>query len=203
MALPEEITVRFTEEEAGYLSVRPVRRQPLALEDLIGLVLSVTGREPERVRRVLAGGSLVYHGYRYWWGSIIATPEEIEGVLSRFPAHDPTRAFRAGACVAVLFQTGGTPVRTVAELDREEGQRRKLFRGRSFWDALLEVAAAASPTYVEYSYDRRADIYAVMLDGERRARLVELAKSLAPRQFAGELHSLRFATRLLLLCPRR
>jgi hypothetical protein len=203
VALPEDITVRFTEEEAGYLSVRPVRRQSFRLDDLVGLVLSVTGREPERLRRVLAGGTLVYHGYRYWWASLVATAEEIEAVLSRFPASDPSRPFRAEACVAALFQTGGTPVRTVAELEREDGQRRKLFRGRSFWDALLEVAAAASPAYVEYSYDRRADVYALSLDDARRARLVELAQALAPRQFAGELQSLRFATRVLLLCPRR
>lgn len=203
MTLPENIIVRFTEEEAGYLSVRPVRRQAFRLEDLAGLVLSVTGRQPERVRRVLAGGSLVYHGYRYWWESVVATAEEIEEVLSRFPAADPTRPFRAGACVAAIFQTGGTPVRTVAELEREEGRRRKLFRARSFWEALLEVVAAARPVYVEYSYDRGADVYAVALDGERRARVVELAQALAPRRFAGALQSLRFAARVLLVCPRR
>jgi hypothetical protein len=203
VALPESITVRFTEEEAGYLSVRPVRRQAFTLDELVGLVLAVTGREPERVRRVLGGGSLVYHGYRYWWESIAATAEEIEAVLSRFPVSDPSRPFRAQACVAAVFQTGGTPVRTVAELVREQGQRRKLFRARSFWDALVEAAAAASPAYLEYSYDRRADVYVVTLDGERRARLVELARALAPRHFAGELQSLRFATRVLLLCPRR
>lgn len=203
MALPESTIVRFTEEEAGYLSVRPVRRQSFRLDDLVGLVLSVTGREPERLRRVLAGGSLIYHGYRYWWESIIATAEEIETVLSRFPASDPSRPFRADGCVAAIFQTGGSTVRTVAELVREEGQRRRLFRGRSFWEELVEMAAAASPAYVEYSYDRRADVYALPLDGARRERLLEQARALAPRQFAGELQSLRFATRVLFLCPRR
>ena len=44
MALPQEIPVRYTEEEAGYVSFRPVVRQTFRVHELLDMILSVTGK---------------------------------------------------------------------------------------------------------------------------------------------------------------
>ena len=67
MPLPETIPVRFTEEEAEYVSIRPVRRQIFKLRELVDMVLSVTGRDLPRVQQILRTGTIVFHFYRYWW----------------------------------------------------------------------------------------------------------------------------------------
>jgi hypothetical protein len=51
--LPETISVRFTEEEAEYVSIRPVRRQIFKLRELVDMILSVTGRDLPRVQQIL------------------------------------------------------------------------------------------------------------------------------------------------------
>lgn len=202
MALPESIPVRFTEEEAGYLSVRPVRRQEFRLEQLVDMVLAVTGRDAGRIRRILRAGTVVYHDYRYWWEGFAVGEGELETVLARFPAPAPERPFRAGECAAAVFESGGTPPRMAAELRREVGSRRRLLRRRNFWQALMELAAAAPPEYLDYSYERRADLYVVPLDQASAARLIRAAEELAPRALRAELAVLRVAARMVLVCPR-
>jgi hypothetical protein len=74
VALPETIPVRYTEEEAEYLSVRPVVRQTFRLQELVDMVLSVTGKDLARVRQILRSGTVVFHFYRYWWQGFEADP---------------------------------------------------------------------------------------------------------------------------------
>ena len=66
MPLPETIPVRYTEEEAGYVSVRPLVKQTFRLHELADMVVSVTGKNPGRVQQVFRAGTLVYHSFRYW-----------------------------------------------------------------------------------------------------------------------------------------
>jgi len=59
--LPETIPVRYTEEEAGYVTVRPVVRQTFRLTELLDMILSVAGKDTARVRQLLHSGTVVYH----------------------------------------------------------------------------------------------------------------------------------------------
>ncbi len=93
MALPETIPVRYTEEEAGYVSFRPLVKQIFSLNELLDMVLSVTGKEPERIRQILRSGTVVFHFYRYWWQGFEIAEAELAPLLARFPDPDPSREF--------------------------------------------------------------------------------------------------------------
>ncbi len=67
MPLPEAIPIRYTEEEAGYVSFRPVVRQSFRPDQLLDMVLSVTGKDVARIKQILRSGTVVFHFYRYWW----------------------------------------------------------------------------------------------------------------------------------------
>jgi hypothetical protein len=49
MPLPDQIPLRYTEEDAGFVSVRPVIRQIFQLHELVDMVVSVAGKDPARV----------------------------------------------------------------------------------------------------------------------------------------------------------
>ena len=53
MALPENVAVRYTEDEAEYLSLRPVVRQTFRIDELVDMIVSVTGLDRERVAQIL------------------------------------------------------------------------------------------------------------------------------------------------------
>src|SRR3974390_3920318 len=107
MPLPQQIPVRYSDEDAGYLSMRPVVKQTFQLRELLDLVVSVVGKDPARVQQIFRTGSVVYNGYRYAWESLQAEIPELETLLATFPGDDPTRAFNAGQAVGVLFESGG------------------------------------------------------------------------------------------------
>jgi hypothetical protein len=209
MAPPEVISVRHTEEEAGYVSIRPIVRQNFRFSDLLGMVLGVTGKHPERIRQILRSGSVSFHSYRYWWDGFQIEEQELGVLLASFPDPDPSRPFRAETCTAVVVEAGGSPPRPdssgprpVLELDRAGASRRGLFRRRSFWDALLAAAASGSLVYDGYSYLRRADLYRLDLSSELRASLAAAAKSLAPRDLRRDLRALDRASHIVFVCPR-
>ena len=209
MPLPEVISVRYTEEEAGYVSFRPVVRQSFRLSDLLGMVLGVTGKQPARIRQILRSGSVSFHSHRYWWDGLQIEEQELAELLENFPDPDPSRAFRPEACTAALMEAGGSPLRPdssgprpVLEIDRANASRTRLFRRRSFWDALLAAAAPGSPAYDGYSYQQRADLYRLELGGELRTLLAAAAKSLAPRDLRRNLRALDRASHIVFVCPR-
>jgi len=63
----DTIAVRYSEDLAQYADLRPVVRQAMTLEELLGLVLATTGKHPGRVRAHLRSGTCTYNIYRYWW----------------------------------------------------------------------------------------------------------------------------------------
>lgn len=202
MALPETIPIRYTEEEAEYLSVRPVVRQIFRQEELLDMILRVTGKDIARVQQILRAGSVVYHAYRYWWNAIEAEEAELRAALGRFPDADPARVFRAADCVAVLLESGGAPGRGAVEISRKEGSRKKLFSGRSFWDAVLALAAGAPPDYEDYSYERRADIFRLYVTPEQVTSLADELSKVARRELSAKLASLPRLHRIVFVCPR-
>jgi hypothetical protein len=201
VSVPETIPVRYSEEDAEYVSVRPVRRQTFRFDELIDMVLSVTGKDPERIQKILRTGTIVFHFYRYWWESLEVSAEELARALARYPDADPSRAFRAEDCATILLETAGSPPRHSIELDRKTTGRR-LFRARGFWDALLELTRATPPEYAGYSYSRRADCYRFAISQEQAGALSVAAERLAARGLRARLVHLLEAVRIVYLCPR-
>jgi len=199
--LPETIPVRYTEEEAEYLSVRPVVRQTFRLQELIDMVLGVTGKDLVRIQQILRAGTIVFHFYRYWWPGFEADAEELAAVLARFPDADPTRPFPVEECTAVLLESGGEPPRHSLEIGRETASRRGLFRPRSFWDRLLALTREQAPVYQGYSYFRRADLYRLDVSPVQTAALIEAARQ-APRELRAGLRYLPEIARVVFVCPR-
>jgi hypothetical protein len=202
MPLPEAILVRYTEEEAGYVSFRPVVRQSFRPDQLLDMVLSVTGKDAARIRQIFRSGTVVFHFYRYWWTGFDVDETELRGLLARFPDPDPSREFRSADCTLVAIESGATPPRPTLEVQKAAISRRRLFLRRSFWDALLAETASASVTYHGYSFAHRADLYGLDLSAEARARLAAAAASLAPRALRKELQAIGGAARVVFICPR-
>jgi hypothetical protein len=200
--LPETIPVRYTEEEAGYVTVRPLVRQTFRLDELLDMILSVAGKDMTRVRQLLHSGTVVYHFYRYSWTGIDANETELAAALAHFPDADPSRPFDADACTNAVFETGGSNPRHLLDLDRARASKRRMFRGQSFWTRLLEIAADEKPSYQKYSYGRRADLYRLDLDGENVFLIEQAAERLAPGNLRAELSALQGAACILFVCPR-
>ena len=210
MPLPAQIPVKYTEEEAEYLSVRPVVKQTFQLAELVDMILGVTGKDPARVQQILRTGTLVFNFYRYWWTGFNADADELAAELGKFPDADPARAFRAEECnVAVLAGRGFQPApghvtlpANGIELSRAEAGRKRLLRRKTFWDALMNVPSERAPEYLDYSYQRRADLYMAEISPEQAASLARAAQKLAPRSVRAHLAQIVGAARILFLCPR-
>ena len=202
MPLPETISVRYTEEEAGYVTVRPLVRQTFRLDELLDMILSVAGKDAARIRQLLHSGTVVYHFYRYSWAGFDASEAELAAALAHFPDADPSRPFPSGQCTNALFDGPGANPKRLLELDRTTASKRRLFRGQSFWGRLLEIATAGNPAYQEYSYSRRADIYRLDLNAENISRMEEAAERLATGKLRSALRVLPGAARVLFVCPR-
>jgi len=202
MPLPETIPVRYTDEEAGYVTVRPIVRQTFRLDELLDMLLSVAGKDLTRVRQLLRTGTVVYHFYRYSWTGIDADETELAAALARFPDAEPARPFPPGDCTVALFESGGANPRHLMELSRSEGSKRRLFRGKSFWDQLLEIAASEKVWYQRYSYGRRADIYCLDLDEANTELISEAGKRFAPRSLQPVIQVVSRSGSILFVCPR-
>jgi hypothetical protein len=200
--LPETIPVRYTEEDAGYVTVRPLVRQTFRLDELLDMILNVAGKDLTRVRQLLHSGTIVYHFYRYSWAGFDADATELAAALAKFPDSDPSRPFTPGTCTNAVFDDAGTNPRHLLDLQREAASRRRIFRGQSFWERLLEIAAEENPAYQKYSYSRHADLYRLALNGENITRIAEAANRLATGPVRSALRVLPGAACIVFVCPR-
>jgi hypothetical protein len=202
MPLPETIPIRYTDEEAGYVTVRPIVRQTFKLDELLDMVLSVAGKNLTRVRQLLHSGTVVYHFYRYTWTGFDVDEGELAAALARFPDADPARPFAPDHCTVAILESGGLNPRNILELPRTVASKRRMFRGQSFWDRLLEIAVHENLRYHRYSYGRRADLYRLDLDGENVLEIAQAAERLAPRNLRATLSAVHAAASILFVCPR-
>jgi hypothetical protein len=200
--LPETIPVRYSEEEAGYVTVRPVVRQTFRLDELLDMVLRVTGKDVPRIRQLLHAGTIVYHFYRYSWAGFDASDAELAAALARFPDSDPLRAFSSGTCTRAIFESAEVNPHRLLELDRAAASKRRIFRARTFWQDLIEIAEKEQPEYQAYSYADRADLYRLKLNEGLARKIARLAEQTAPRNLRGALRALPVAARVLFVCPR-
>jgi len=202
MPLPETIPVRYTEEEAGYVTVRPIVKQIFRLDELLDMILSVAGKDAARIRQILRSGTVVYHFFRYSWAGFDADQLELNAALARFPDADPARKFAPGECTLAMFEGDGPTPKHLLDLERAAASRRRLFRGRSLWARLMEIAGEENPAYQNYSYGRRADLYRLDLNEDNRSRFADAAKGLASGTLRSALRVLDATQYIVFVCPR-
>ncbi len=123
--------MRFTEEDAGYVTVRPVVKQTFRLAELTDMVVRVTGKNASRVQQIFRAGTVVYNGYRYWWDGFASKEDEVTGLLALFPDDDPARVFNPAEVTAVSLEIGGGTQRSLVGIARREASAKKLFQKRN------------------------------------------------------------------------
>jgi hypothetical protein len=202
MPLPQQIPVRYTEEDAGYVSVRPVVKQVFRLHELADLVVSIAGKDPARVRQIFRSGTAVYHGYRYWWDGIAAEASEIAALLVPFPDDDPSRPFEPSKATAALFEIGGGTQCHVVEIFRAEALEKKFLGRLSPWQVLLRNAASHTARYERYSHARRADLFRISLPYDQAQQLLAALLEAAPRNLRHRWSTLRPPAAVTFICPR-
>ncbi len=202
MPLPETIAMRFTEDDAGYVTVRPVVKQTFRLAELADMVVSVTGKNAVRVQQIFRAGTVVYNGYRYWWDGFASKEDEITGLLALFPDDDPARLFNPANVTAVSLEIGGGTQRSLVGIMRREASAKKLFRKRSPWEILLKAAQDSTPRYEKYSHADRADVYRVHLSFEMAASLLKQIVDASSRVLRKKLAALQPPAALLFFSPR-
>jgi len=202
MPLPSQIPVRYSEEDAAYVSVRPVVKQVFRLHELADLVVSIAGKDPARVQQIFRSGTAVYHGYRYWWDGIAVEASEIAALLAPFPDDDPSRAFEPGKATAALLEMGGGTQCHVAEISREEAAAKKFLGRLSPWQVLLQCAASHTARYEKYSHSRRADLFRISLPYDQAQQLLAAIREAAPRSLQHRWSTLHPPAAITFAIPR-
>ncbi len=202
MPLPETVAIRFTEEDAGYVTVRPVVKQTFRLAELTDMVVSVTGKNVSRVRQIFRAGTVVYNGYRYWWDGFASDEDEITGLLAPFPDDDPSRPFNTASVTAVSLEIAGGTQRSLIVITHKEASARRMFHKQSAWEFLLKAAHDSAPRYEKYSHAERADVYRMHLTAETAAPLLKEMRDASPRGLRKRLAALQPPAALLFFLPR-
>lgn len=210
MPLPETIAVKYTEEEAEYLSMRPLVRQTFRAPELVDMIVQVAGKDSARVQQILRAGTIVFHSFRYWWQGFDPDAVALAEILARYPDAEPSRSFRAADCVEVMLESSGSPPRHSLRITEESATKasplqklaRALRNKPSFWQVLMNFAEEAHPRYREYSYARRADLYSIALTPAQIARLAHEAAHHAPRTLRAELLEPPAISQIVFICAR-
>jgi len=202
MPLPEQILLRYSDEDAGYVSMRPVVKQTFRLHEFIDMIVSIVGKDATRVQQTLHTGTIVYNGYRYSWEPLVANIPEVDALLAPFPDDDPSLPFHPAHASAVLLESGGGTQRSVVEISRRDASGKKLFGKYSPWDLLAKLAASDPPRYEKYSYARRADLFRLTLPYDRAQQLLAAVLESAPRAFRHRWATLRPPSAITFVCPR-
>jgi hypothetical protein len=209
--LPETIAVKYTEEEAEYLSMRPLVRQTFRAPELVDMIVQVAGKDSARVQQILRAGTIVFHSFRYWWQGFDPDAAALAEILAKYPDADPARPFRAADCTEVILESSGSPPRHSLRISKESAAKatgplqkiaRTLRHKPSFWQILMNFAEEAHPRYREYSHTRRGDLYSIALTPAQIARLAHEAAQHAPRPLRAELLEPPAISQIAFLCPR-
>lgn len=206
MGLPETIAVKYTEEEAQYISMRPVVSQTFRAAELVDMIVRVSGKDSERVQQILRSGTIVFHSFRYWWQGFEPDGEALRQALAIYPDADPSRVFRGEDCNEIILESSGSPPRYSLRIMREEASKRRLLHSQSFWDCLIDFARENAPRYREYSYAMHGDVYTVAVSEEQVARMARGGSQYASRALRGDLAGIFgggvMISQAVFVCPR-
>ena len=183
MSLPQTMRVKISSEDVESIGLTPVVSRELPLDELLTHMLAITGKDAARVRELLARGSFVSGASRFRWTGFDAAESAIAAYLTRFPESDPSIEFDPGRCFQMVVHVSSKQL----TIEREAGEKRRLFRRRSFWGETL--ALIVRPEYAGYSYRERADMYRWRPDGAGVARIQEAAKLLAFSSYEAQIRS--------------
>jgi hypothetical protein len=183
MSLPQTIRVKISSENVDSIGLSPVVSQDMRIDELLLYMLGLTGKDAARIRELLARGSLVSGASRFRWTGFDVMESEIAAYLHSYPDSDPSIPFDPALCFRMHVHVGSKHV----AVDREAGEKRRMFRRRSFWDEAIRLVS--SPEYSTYSYRDQADIYRWKPDTEAQARLREAAKLLAFSSYEAHIQS--------------
>jgi hypothetical protein len=189
MPLPDTIRVKLSSEAAGYVSITPVVVQEMPLRDLVEHMLGITGKDEARVRDLLLRGTLVSGASRFRWTGWEAETESVRSLLASFPDADPTRPFDAGHCIRVVLRGTRQPVGIPRDIGANRGFMARIMRRKTFWDLLMEIAAAGKPYYSDYCYRDRADVYRLALGAPEAQRVHEGARLVPYTALQGQLRN--------------
>ena len=184
------------------MSVRPVVKQAFRLHELVDMVVSVAGKDAARVQQIFRSGTLLYHGYRYWWDALTTGAAELAPLLAPFPDDDPSREFAPRQATSVLLEMGGGTQRTVTEISRQEAAAKKLFAKNSPWDVLTKWAEGQAPRYEKYDHGRKADLFRISLPFDKAQGLLAAMREAAPHKLRHRWSTLRPAATVTFVCPR-
>lgn len=199
MPLPPSVRVKLSSEVAEAISLTPVVVQELAIRELVEHMLGVAGKDEPRLREILLRGTLVSGSSRFRWAGWEADAESLRELLATFPDPDPARPFEGFRCVRAILRGGRQTVTIPKEAVSGRGLLDGVLRRQSFWDRLLEIAAAGSPAYSGYSYRDRADRYVVELTVEQSSRLRVAAGLIKYSTLRGQVESIGFTEAELLV----
>lgn len=202
MPLPETIPVKYTEEEAEYVSIRPVVQQQFHGGELIDMILQVTGKDLLRIQQILRAGTIVFHSYRYWWQGFELDAPGLHEILGKYPDPDFSRPFRPEDCAEVILESSGALASHSVRFRRNDARKKRFLRTRSFWDCLMGLSREVAPAYREYSYAARADLYSSPLERKQLARLALEAKRYGRRAVNAHLAVLPSVSQIVYACPR-
>ena len=213
MPFPESIPVKYSEEEAEFISMRPLVRQTFRPAELVDMIVAVAGKDAQRIQQILRSGTVVFHSYRYWWQGFDAESHKLAEFLAPYPDANPARPFRPEDCTEAILESGTASApdsllqapapRRTFRLRRKDASHKRPFRTRSLWDALMNFTRPAPPAYREYSYALRGDLYDLRPSDPQLARLAQEAAKLAPRSLRPHLALLPTITQVVFVCPRR
>lgn len=147
--------VRLSSESAGSIAITPVVVQEMTAGELVGHILSSTGKDAPRLRELLRRGTLVSGASRLRWDGFDTDEPTLLALLDGFPNPDPTRAFAASRCTRVIFSGPSLQL----ALDRQALAARRFLHPRSLWSVIESLSAATPPAYLDYSYSESADRY--------------------------------------------
>src|SRR5260221_7165695 len=187
MLLPDTIRVKLSSEAAEYVSITPVVVQEMPVRDLVEHMLGITGKDEARVRDLLLRGTLVSGASRFRWTGLEVQPESIRTLLASFPDADPSRPFDTAQCTRVVLRGPRQPIGIPREIGTTRGVWARMVRRQTFWDLLMEIAAAGEPQYSAYSYRDRPDVYQLALGGADAQRIREGARMVPFTALQGQL----------------
>ena len=182
MSLPQTIRVRISSEGAESIGLTPVVAQDMRMEDLMYMMLGMTGKNSARIRDLLARGSLVSGGSRIRWAPFDVLESDVTRHLSQYPDSEPEMPFEPSRCTLAEIHLGAKRL----PIEKKAGEKRKFLRRRSFWGELMAMAA---PQYVEYSYKERADLFRWKPDAADQPRLRDAALLLPFASYSAQIRS--------------